>query len=119
MKLQEAIEILGAEAHYTRAEQLEAEIRTARASDLMSEVLAEDAVPDLLITGLCNAQVIRTASVFGIKAVIFVRGKTCNPKMIDLAMEENVVVMTTPDSLFSSCGKLYGRGVRGVYDLKN
>jgi hypothetical protein len=114
MILREAIELLNADAYYTQSDQLETEIKTARASDLMSEVLAEDAVPDILITGLCNAQVIRTASVFGIKSVIFVRGKTCSAKMIDLALEENVVVMTTRDTLFASCGKLYNRGVRSV-----
>jgi hypothetical protein len=114
MILRETIELLNANAHFLQGDLLEAEIRTARASDLMSEVLAEDAVPDILITGLCNAQVIRTASVFGIKAVIFVRGKSCSAKMIDLAMEENVVVMTTHNSLYTTCGKLYDRGVRGV-----
>ena len=114
MILREAIELLNADAHYAQSDQLESEIKTARASDLMSEVLAEDAVPDILITGLCNAQVIRTASVFGIKSVIVVRGKTCSVKMIDLALEENVVIMTTRNSLFATCGKLYDRGVRGA-----
>ena len=114
MILREAIGLLDAEAHYTQGDQLDAEIKTARASDLMSEVLTEDAVPDILITGLCNAHVIRTASVFGIKAVIFVRGKTCNPKMIDLAMEENIIIITTNNSLFTTCGKLYARGIRGA-----
>jgi hypothetical protein len=115
MKLREAIEILNAEAYYARDELLEADIHTARASDLMSEVLAEDAVPDLLLTGLCNTQVVRTAMVFGIKAVVFVRGRPMGQKMIDLALQENIVLMTTPESLFSSCGKLYSSGVRGVH----
>jgi len=114
MILREAIELLNADAHYAKSDQMEAVIKTARASDLMSEVLPEDAVPDILITGLCNAQVIRTASDFGVKAVIFVRGKSCSTKMIDLAMEENMVVMSTHNSLYATCGKLYDRGVRGV-----
>ncbi len=114
MILREAIELLNAEAHYTQSGQLDIEIKTARASDFMSEVLTEEAVPDILITGLCNAHVIRTASVFGIKAVIFVRGKTCSLKMIDLAMEENIVLMTTHNSLFTTCGKLYVSGIRGA-----
>jgi len=114
MIIREAIELLNAEPHYTQGDQLDIEVKTARASDFMSEVLTEEAVPDILITGLCNAHVIRTASVFGIKAVIFVRGKTCSPKMIDLAMEENIVIMTTHNSLYTTCGKLYVRGIRGA-----
>ncbi|MBN1498405.1 MAG: hypothetical protein JXA07_16655 [Spirochaetes bacterium] len=118
MILQEAIAILEAEAHYSKAHQLKEVIRTARASDFMSEVLIEDSVPDILLTGLCNAQVIRTASVFGIKAVIFVRGKLASRQMIDLAVQENVVLMCTDYSLYTSCGKLYSHGIRGVTEKK-
>lgn len=114
MILRETIALLDADVHYTLGDQLDAEVKTARASDLMSDVLTEESVPDILITGLCNAHVIRTASVFGIKAVIFVRGKTCSTKMIDIAMEENIVVMTTHNSLYTTCGKLYNRGIRGA-----
>ncbi len=114
MILREAIELLNAEVLYAQDDRLDIEVETARASDFMSEVLTEEAVPDILVTGLCNAHVIRTASVFGIKAVIFVGGKTCSTKMIDLALEENVVVMTTTTSLFVTCGKLYSLGVRGT-----
>ncbi len=114
MILRETIELIEADVHFTRPNQLEETVRTARASDFMSEVLVEDGVPDLLLTGLCNAQVIRTASVFGIKAVIFVRGKLASRQMIDLACQENVVVMSTNLSLFTSCGRLYGRGIRGA-----
>ena len=118
MILREAIDILEAGVHFTRPDQLEQTISTARASDFMSEVLIENSVPDILLTGLCNAQVIRTASVFGIKAVIFVRGKEASRQMIDLASQENVVVMTTGHSLYTSCGKLYSRGIRGVKEIK-
>ena len=110
--------MLDANAHYAQSDQMQAEIKTARASDLMSEVLTEDAIPDILITGLCNAQVIFTASDFGIKAVIFVRGKTCSAKMVDLAMEKNVVVMSTHNSLYATCGILYERGVRGISEKR-
>jgi hypothetical protein len=116
MLLREAIEILNADVQYTQSAQLEAVINTARASDLMSEVLADDAIPDILLTGLCNSHVIRTASVFGIKAVVFVRGRPVDQNLVDCAVDENIVVMTTRDSLFTSCGKLYAAGVRGVLE---
>lgn len=114
MKLRESIELLNADAHFASDELLDTDITLARASDLMSEILAEDVVPDMLVTCLCNPQVVRTAMVFGIKAVVFVRGRAASQKMIDLARQENIVIMTTPESLFSTCGKLYSRGVRGV-----
>ncbi len=114
MILRAAITLLNAEVQYTQSSQLDVDIMTARASDLMSEVLADDAVPDILLTGLCNSHVIRTASVFGIKAVVFVRGRPVDQKLVECALDENIVVMTTKDSLFTSCGKLYAAGVRSV-----
>lgn len=114
MKLREAIEILKAEAYYSLDELLDVEIKTARASDLMSDVLADDGIPDMLLTELSNAQVIRTASVFGIKAVVIVRGRHMSQNMIDCAREEHVVIIATKYSLFASCGKLYKKGIRGL-----
>ena len=116
LKLSEIVAILESEVHYSSIQQLDIEIRTARASDLMSEILSDDSVPDILLTRLCNAQVVRTASVFGIKAVVVVRGSHLNQKIIDLAIEENIVIMTTLGSLFTSCGKLYVSGIRGVLE---
>lgn len=117
MKLRDIISILEAEVHSPQNKHLDAEILTARASDLMSEILSDDTVPDILLTRLCNAQVIRTASVFGIKAVVVVRVRNLSQKMIDLAKEENVVILATHGSLFTSCGKLYASGVRGVLEI--
>ncbi|OHD71881.1 MAG: hypothetical protein A2W19_04200 [Spirochaetes bacterium RBG_16_49_21] len=113
MKISEAIQILNAEVHNAEKEQLDAEIKTARASDLMSEILASTEVPDMLLTGLTNAQVIRLASIFGIKAITIVRGKEVDPKIFLLAKEEKIVIMTTKYSLFTSCGKLYEKGING------
>ena len=84
----------------------------------MSEILAADALPDILLTGLCNTQVVRTASVFGIKAVIIVRGKTPSSGMIDMANEEEIVLASTKYGLFTSCGKLYAAGIRGIQEIK-
>ena len=117
MKLRDIIEILEAEAHAPQNKHLDVDIFTARASDLMSEILADDTVPDILLTRLCNSQVVRTASVFGIKAVVVVRIRNLHQKIIDLAKEENIIIMATKGSLFTSCGKLYANGVRGVLEL--
>lgn len=114
MKLNEIIELLNAEVHYMQDEHLKTDIKTAAASDLMSEILACVDVPDVLLTGLTNTQVIRTSSIFGIKAIVIVRGRLTDSKVIELAKEEDIPIMTTQDTLFTSSGKLYGKGITGV-----
>src|SRR4030042_3934285 len=113
MKISEAIQILNAEFHNAEKEQLDTEIKTARASDLMSEILASADVPDMLLTGLTNPQVIRLASAFGTKVIAIVRGIEVDPKIFLLAKEENIIIMTTKYSLFTCCGKLYEKGIIG------
>jgi hypothetical protein len=117
LTLREVVAILAAEVHHTSSQQLDTVIQTARASDLMSDILFDDMVPDILLTRLCNAQVVRTASVFGIAAVVMVRSHDINMKIVELAKEENIVLLATQGTLFTSCGKLYARGVRGVLEI--
>ena len=112
MKLSEIAEVLDAKVLHGTEELLDVEIASAAASDLMSDILARVDVPDLLLTGLNNAQIIRTSSVFGIKAVIVVRGKLVDEKVVELAREEGIVVLSTDISLFGSSGRLFAKGVR-------
>jgi hypothetical protein len=115
MNLNEITDLLNAKIHHVDEEDdLNTEIVTAAASDLMSDVLASVSTPDLLLTGLTNAQVIRTSSVSGIKAVVIVRGKSLEPKIIELAREERIAIMTTDISLFESCGILYQKGLKSA-----
>lgn len=115
MNLKEITDLLNAKIHYVDEENdLNTEIATAAASDLMSDVLASVNTPDLLLTGLTNAQVIRTSSVSGIKAVVIVRGKSLESKVIELAREEGIAIMTTDISLFESCGILYREGLKSA-----
>lgn len=115
MNLKEITDLLNAKIHHIDEEDdLNTEIATAAASDLMSDVLASVNTPDLLLTGLTNAQVIRTSSVSGIKAVVIVRGKSLEPKVIELAREEGIAIMTTDISLFESCGILYREGLKSA-----
>jgi hypothetical protein len=66
----------------------------------------------MLLTGLINVQVIRTANLLDIQAVCFVRGKKPNREMIDMAKENGIVLLTTKLPLFLACGRLYEAGVR-------
>ena len=88
------------------------EIRSACGADLMSDVMAFVKDRVMLMTGLINVQVIRTANLLDIQAVCFVRGKKPNREMIEMAKENGIVLLTTKLPLFLACGRLYEAGVR-------
>ena len=90
-------------------------INTAFGSDLLSDVLAFVEDRTLLLTGLVNAQVVRTAEMMDIPAICFVRGKDPTDEIIDLAREKGIVVLTTECLMYATCGKLYANGL-GVTD---
>ncbi len=110
MKLMEVKEILSADV-ISGEENLDREVLSACGSDLMSDVLAFVKDQALLLTGLMNPQVIRTAEMMDMKAVVFVRGKTPTEEMISLAEESGIVIMTTELPLYLTCGKLYSNGL--------
>jgi len=87
----------------------------AFASDLMSDVLTVEKEDILLITGLANLQTIRTAEMADIRYIIFARGKNINNEIIQLATENNMVLITTPYSVFRVSGILYQLGIQPVF----
>ena len=110
MKLSQVKEILNAHV-ITGEEFLDREVMSAFGSDLMSDVLAFVKDQSLLLTGLVNGQVIRTAEMMDIKAIVFVRGKKPSEDVKELAEEYRMVIMTTDFTLYPSCGKLYMAGL--------
>jgi len=83
-------------------------------SDLMSDLLIGPTANAVLLTGLNNVQVVKTAVVAGISAVVLVRGKRPTPDMIQHAQEQELPLMATPFTMFSACGRLFSLGLRGV-----
>ena len=112
MTVREVMEVLDADL-ICREDLLSTEVNTACGSDMMSDVLAFVSDHSLLLTGLVNEQVIRTAAMLEIKGVIIVRGKTPTPGMLSLAEQNAIAVLRTEHSLFESCGILYNNGVHG------
>lgn len=112
MTVRDAREILGARV-LAGEEFLDREVKSACGSDMMSDVLAFSKDHSILITGLCNPQVIRTAEMLDIVCIIFVRGKRPNEAMLAMAREKGLVVMATGHRMFSTCGMLYGAGLDG------
>jgi predicted transcriptional regulator len=90
---------------------LHREIKGGFGADLMSDVLASIQSDAVLLTGLCNPQVIRTAQMADVSAVVVVRGKTPPPETIDLARMECIPLITSPHGTFELCGRLYKAGL--------
>ena len=115
MKLSEIIEILDAEV-IVGAEHLDLEVKTAFGADLMSDVLAFAKTGSLLLTGLTNSQVIRTANILDIAAIILVRGKKPSTETINMARELKIPLLTTKYILFETAGRLYAKGIVGCLE---
>ncbi len=113
MLLSEAKEILGAEI-LSGDEYMNRSVEAAFSCDLMSDVLAfvDDKV--LLLTGLTNLQVIRTAEMLDLSNIVFVRGKRPNEEVCRLAKEKKMVLMRVKHTLFEASGLLYNNGLRGI-----
>lgn len=94
-------------------ENLSHEIHTACGSDMMSDVLAFVKDQSILLTGLVNPQVIRTADMMDMLCIVFVRGKKPDEEMIKLANERGIVLMSTQLRMFTACGLLWENGLRG------
>ncbi len=91
------------------------EIKYGFSSDLMSDVLTLDVENMLLITGLANIQTVRTAEMSDIKCIAFVRNKKASDEILELAIENGMVIIESPFSLFKASGLLYSAGLKPVY----
>ena len=113
MKIRELVSIIDGEVVYGE-NFLDNEVFTACGSDMMSDVLAYGQGQGLLLTGLLNQQVIRTAEMLDMRCIVFVRGKTPGEEVLDLAAEKGIAVACTPHGMFTASGLLYQAGLTGV-----
>jgi len=110
MKIREIKDLLSAEL-LCGEEHLESDVHSACCSDMMSDVLAYVKDQGVLITGLSNAQVIRTANMMDMVCIVFVRGKTPTDEMVELADECGITVMRSTLRAYEACGLLYSSGL--------
>ena len=111
MTVAEAVALLEGQ-FFNGEDKADLEVLAACGSDLMSDVMAFVKDKVLLITGLVNPQVIRTATLLDIHAIIFVRGKAPSRDMIEMAEEADIILGGTKHPMYISCGKLYEAGLR-------
>ena len=112
MKISEVAKVLGARV-LTPDGNLNQEVHTACGSDMMSDVLAYVKDQGVLLTGLNNPQVVRTASMMDMHCVVFVRGKVPDETILRLANQMEIVVLATEKTMFTACGLLYKCGLQG------
>ena len=94
-------------------ENLDQHVYSACGSDMMSDVLAYVKDQAVLMTGLVNSQVIRTAEMMDMNCIVFVRSKKPTEEMIKLAKESGIVLLSTPKTMYEACGILYSNGLVG------
>jgi len=110
MKIDKIRDLLEAEV-YCCEENMGKEVSSVFGCDLMSDVLAYVNDQAVLLTGLVNSQVIRTAVMMDMVCIVFVRSKTPSDEMLTLAKESGIVVMGTDMTMYTACGKLYSNGL--------
>jgi hypothetical protein len=113
MKLRDILDTLSARVLVDH-QSMDEEIPMGGAADLMSDVLAFGSEGMVLMTGLTNPQVVRTAEMAGINVVIFVRDKTPPPETIELAEDSGITVLITGYTMYEACGRLYKAGLPGL-----
>jgi predicted transcriptional regulator len=110
MKLREVLDTIEGKV-VSETVDLDEEVQMGCGADLMSDVLAFTHDGTLLMSGLTNPQVVRTAEMAGIKAIVFVRGKLPPPETIALAEDKNIPLLASKYTMFETCGRLYDRGL--------
>ncbi|MCP4259326.1 MAG: hypothetical protein GY774_17720 [Planctomycetes bacterium] len=117
MKLKDIKRVLEAEV-IVGGDLLSKDIEIACGCDLMSDVLSFFKPGALLLTGLINPQVVRTAEMADLRAICFVRGKKPAQETIEMAEAKDIPLLTTPLSMFESCGLLHREGLSGYSEYK-
>ena len=116
MKIAEIKDLLAAEV-VCGEDLLENEVYSACGSDMMSDVLAYVKDQAVLLTGLVNPQVLRTAEMMDMICIVFVRSKCPTDEMIALARDSGMVLLKTKKRMYEVCGKLYAAGLCGNGEL--
>lgn len=116
MKIKDIVTAIDAKVLVAEEGQMDMEVNSACASDMMSDVLAFVKEQAVLVTGLVNPQVVRTAEMMDMKCIIFARGKMPDKITLELAQAKGIIVMVTTLRLYTACGILYSKGLGGGED---
>ncbi len=110
MTIREAAETLGCDI-VCSAQNLDKPLVSAFGADLMSDVLTYATESCLLLTGMVNTHVLRTAQILDVPCVMFVRDKRPTGEMVELAQEMGITLLCCRSTLYEACGRLYAQGL--------
>ena len=110
MTIKEISKILNATVINDQSD-LKMDIQSACSADMMSTVMYYHTANSLLITGLAQPSVIRTAEMAGIKAIVFVLDKKPDENLIELAGLKEIPLLSTPFCMYTASGKLFEAGM--------
>ena len=110
MTIREAAAALGCDVACGE-EGLDEPLTAGFGADLMSDVLTYTAESCLLLTGMINMHVMRTAQILDVPCVMFVRAKRPTQEMIEYAQQAGITLLCCPLTLYEACGKLYAQGL--------
>ena len=113
MTLEDIVNLVDGQVLNGTMQQLSKQIAGGGGAELMSDVLALMQPDMVLLTGLCNPQVVRTAQITDVAAIVFVRGKIPPDETIALAAQLKIPLISSPCCLFEACGRLFQAGLRG------
>ncbi len=111
MKIRQIQSLLNAEL-LCGEDELDLDVFSACSSDMMSDVLAFVKDQGVLLTGLVNTQVIRTAAMMDMRCIVFVRGKNPGEDVISLGEDAGIVIMSSNMRMYEACGILYTAGLQ-------
>ena len=113
MQLRHIVSLLACEIA-SGAERLGLEVEHCFAADLMSDVLATAPHGALLITGLATSQVVHTAEVADLAAIVLVAGKRPADEAVSFARQRKLPLLLPGLSMFEVCSLLSAKGLRGA-----
>lgn len=113
MTIREICQLLKAEVLFGE-EKLDKEVQSAFSSDLMSDVLAFVQERAVLITGLINIHVFRTAQMIDVACIIFSRGKKPTGELLEMGKSMKIPMISTEFTSYETCGILYTNGLQGI-----
>lgn len=114
MKIKDVVDTISGEILCGK-NHVDMEVEYGFSSDMMSDVLTLLEEDILLITGLANAQAVRTALMSDIKNVIIARGKVVTNDIIKLAIESDIAIISSPFSIYKISGLLYAKQLKSIY----
>ncbi|MGL4338480.1 MAG: transcriptional regulator [Turicibacter sp.] len=94
--------------------EMDCDITYAFACDLMSDVLAYVNEDILLITGLSHVQTLRTAEMLDIRFILYVRGKQPDEMMLEMAKQNNMILLGSTLTTYEASGILYEAGLKSL-----